>query len=219
MIVEVASVAQAVAALSACWAIISGINAWKREFIGKRRIELAELALAQFYELEEILKYVRNPFSGNNEGKTRKRETGETEDQARLLDQAYVVIERIQAKETQLNAFRALKFRFMATFGRDTSTIFDDTSAVFHSVVIAAHALGTYYWQRQGRVPMTADEQKQHLTDMQRHQASFWDTGQDDDELRKRVNVIQERLEAVVRPSFEEASQLYKLALQPFWKG
>lgn len=47
------NIAQAVAIISACWAIISGIGAWKREFLGKRRIELAEEVLATFFEIKD----------------------------------------------------------------------------------------------------------------------------------------------------------------------
>jgi hypothetical protein len=48
--------------MSACWAIISGIGAWKREFVGKRQIELAEQTLAKFFELRDAIAYLRNPF-------------------------------------------------------------------------------------------------------------------------------------------------------------
>ena len=48
---SIALIAQAVAIISACWAIVSGVGAWKREFVGKRRIELAEEALSCFFEI------------------------------------------------------------------------------------------------------------------------------------------------------------------------
>lgn len=53
---ETANILQAISIILACWAVIAGIDAWKREFIGKRRIELAESLLAKFYEVN-ILKY------------------------------------------------------------------------------------------------------------------------------------------------------------------
>jgi hypothetical protein len=48
---DLATIGQAVAVISACWAIIAGVGAWKREFIGKRRIELAEQPLGKFFEV------------------------------------------------------------------------------------------------------------------------------------------------------------------------
>ena len=69
---EISTIAQTVAIVSACWAIISGVGAWKREFIGKRKIELAEQVLAQFFEVRDAIACIRNPFSSSDEG---KRET------------------------------------------------------------------------------------------------------------------------------------------------
>lgn len=40
---------------------IYGIRAWRREFIGKRKIELAEEVLALFYETRDIIRYIRDP--------------------------------------------------------------------------------------------------------------------------------------------------------------
>ena len=58
--IEVVSFAQAGAVVLACWAIISGIGAWKREFIGKRQIELAEQALAKFFEIKDAIAMIRS---------------------------------------------------------------------------------------------------------------------------------------------------------------
>ena len=35
--IELTSIAQAISIIAACWAIVSGVGAWKREFIGKRK--------------------------------------------------------------------------------------------------------------------------------------------------------------------------------------
>lgn len=53
--IELATFVQMIAVISACWAIISGVGAWKREFIGKRQIELAEQVLAKFFEVKDAL--------------------------------------------------------------------------------------------------------------------------------------------------------------------
>lgn len=57
----------AVTAVSVAW----GISAWRREYVGKRRIELAESVLALFYEAEEAVKAIRSPFAYSGEGKSR----------------------------------------------------------------------------------------------------------------------------------------------------
>ncbi len=56
-------VVQAVAVIVASVVAIFGINAWKREYVGKRRMELAEEVLAMFYEVRDVMHDIRAPFS------------------------------------------------------------------------------------------------------------------------------------------------------------
>ncbi|MBM3328880.1 MAG: hypothetical protein FJY67_05325 [Calditrichaeota bacterium] len=86
---------QAISIILASITIILGIEAWKREFIGKRRIELAEDVLAKFYEIRDFIAYIRNPFSYSNEFPP--REIGEFESSAETaaLNKAYVLKARI----------------------------------------------------------------------------------------------------------------------------
>lgn len=86
MVLELATIGEAVAIVAACWAIISGIGAWKREFIGKRKIELAEEMLARFLEMNDAVAFIRNPFSSSNEGRTRERSEHENPEHSELLD-------------------------------------------------------------------------------------------------------------------------------------
>ena len=69
------TVADAITAFSAAIAAISfvyGISAWKRKFVGKRRIELAEIVLTKFYEAAEVIRAIRSPFHWREEGKSRQ---------------------------------------------------------------------------------------------------------------------------------------------------
>ena len=69
------AIVQAVGVIFACWAIVSGVDAWKREFVGKRKIELAEAVLSKFFEVKDAVAFIRNPFStlrrGGQESQTR----------------------------------------------------------------------------------------------------------------------------------------------------
>ena len=46
--------------LLAAWSVIYGIGAWRREFIGKRKIQLAEDVLALFYEAKDVIFWIRS---------------------------------------------------------------------------------------------------------------------------------------------------------------
>lgn len=218
MVELLATIAQAVAIASACWAIISGVGAWKREFIGKRKIELAEEALATFFEVRDAVSFIRNPWSSGNEGCTRKRADHETEGESRLLDRGYIVFERYESKKEIFVRFNTLKYKFMAMFGVDTESIFKRTNQTLNSIFISANMLSTHYWQRQGRVSMEKDEFQKHLDEMHRHEGIFWDLYNDEDEIRNQLASIQQELERVTRPCFEEPMKTYNI-LTKKWFG
>lgn len=207
--IELATIAQAFSVFAACWAIISGIGAWKREFIGKRQIELAEQVLAKFFEIRDAVSFIRNPFSHNDEGSTRQRGDHETPEQTQLLNRGYIVVERYAKKESAFAEFNTLKYRFMASFGTETEEIFVETNRVLNSIFVSAQMLATHYWQRQGRVQMEADEFQRHLDEMHRHEGIFWDIGTDTDGIRIKLKEIQDKLEAAVKPCFQEPASTY----------
>ncbi len=215
---DIAKIGEAVAIIAACWAIISGVGAWKREFIGKRKIELAEEVLASFFEVKDAISYMRSPFSSGNEGKTRQRADNETKEESELLDRGYIVYERYNAKKETFVKFNTLKYRFMAAFGAETEEIFNDTSKTINSIFVSAQMLATHYWQRQGRVQMADDEFRRHLDEMHEHEGVFWDRMNDNDEIRTQLQSVQERLDAITRPCFEEPMKSYSLLTKRWWK-
>jgi len=209
--IELVTIAQMVAVISACWAIISGIGAWKREFIGKRQIELAERVLEKFFEVKDAIAYIRNPFASSDEGKTRQRRDGETTAESDLLDRGYIVVERYSKKENVFADFNTLKYKFMASFGPETEPIFTDTNKALNSIFVSARMLATHYWQRQGRVQMEKDEFQKHLDEMHRHEGIFWDIGTNTDEIRVQLKAIQERLEQATASCFQEPMSTFKM--------
>src|SRR5690242_11617520 len=49
------------ATLLAGWAAIRGVYAWRSELVGRRKAELAEEVLAQFYRARDVLIWARLP--------------------------------------------------------------------------------------------------------------------------------------------------------------
>ena len=64
---------QCVSIFRTCVTIILGVYAWRREFIGRRKIELAEDVLARFYEARDAIARIRSPFGTSSEGSERIR--------------------------------------------------------------------------------------------------------------------------------------------------
>ena len=202
-------IAKTIAIISACWAIISGVGAWKREFIGKRRIELAEEVLAGFFEIKDAIAVIRNPFASASEGSSRVKGEMESKEESELLDRGYIVFERYETRKEVFTKFQTMKYRFMASFGAESEDVFIETNKVLNSIFASSRQLATHYWQRQGRVPMSDEEFQRHLEQMRIHEGIFWDSFAEDDTIRTKLEVIQSNLEKVTKPCFEEPMTTY----------
>ena len=208
----IADVITAISVAIAALAFVAGINAWKLEFVGKRRIELAENVLALFYEAQDAIREIRNPFSFGGEGTTRKRSEHEREEESQLLDQAYVVFERYQKREKLFAELRSMKYRVKATFGSKAGEPFDELNMVLNEIFSSARILGTYYWKRQGRVRMSENEFQKHLEQMNKHEAIFWFMGEEKDEITPRVQRAVEKIESIaIEASMMKASWFSKV--------
>ena len=88
-----------------------------------------------------------------------------------------------------------------------------------NSIFTAVNMLSTHYWQRQGRIPMEPDEFQKHLDEMHRQEDIFWDHQADDDAIRNDLNEIQNRLEEMTKPCFEEPMKTYGLLTKKWFNG
>lgn len=215
---SIATIGQAVSIIAACWAVISGVGAWKREFIGKRKIELAEDTLAAFFEIKDAIAAIRNPFSSGDEGQSRKKGESESREESELLDRGYIVFERYEKRKEAFIRFNTLKYKFMASFGYETEEIFTDCNKILNSVFLSARQLATHYWQRQGRTTMENDEFQRHLEQMYLHEGIFWDRMDEEDEIRQQLQTVQLKLESVTKPCFDEPMKVYSIFTNPLFK-
>jgi len=202
------NVISALAVMIAALSFVAGVSAWKREFVGKRQIELAESVLAMFYEAEDAIREIRSPFSFGGEGKSRKRAEYEHEEASQLLDQAYVVFERYQKRERFFARLRSTRYRIMAAFGPSAAGPFDELSSVLNEILVAARMLGTHYWPRQGLVDMEPEEFDRHLADMRRQEAVFWYMGDEQDKIYPRVGAAVKKMEEITRKAVASRTSL-----------
>jgi gamma-glutamylcysteine synthetase len=83
-----------------------GVDSWRRQLVGGKRAEIAEEALAKFYEAREIIAAARSVAGYAAEGRSRRRGANETEDLANYLDSLYVPVERLRAENEFLHLWR-----------------------------------------------------------------------------------------------------------------
>ena len=193
---DITSILASISLIIAAWTVIIGVNAWRREYVGKRRLELAEEVLALFYEARDVISYIRNPFSFSGEGSTREAAPNESPEEKRINDQAYVVFERYNKRQELFNKIYSIRYRYMARFGKDSAKPFDDLNKIVHEIFASARRL-SYYWKQQGQRDWKNDEEFQrHLKEMQKYEAIFWEMNADEDLIVPRVNAVISDIEA-----------------------
>jgi hypothetical protein len=187
------------AVIAASLVAIYGIGAWRREFKGKRDIELAENALELFYRAERAIEAIRCPGSYSSEEQGRVPVPHETPEQEKARNQAHVVFRRIQDHGAIFDQLYALRFRFMARFGRERAMPFDEMKMVIDEIWVSAGCLAELWAQRLRGGDHTSQGTEQQI---EKHQAVIWPMGEKD-QIGLRVAEITEEIEVVCRPIIE----------------
>ena len=122
------------ATLIAAWAGIRGVDAWRSEIVGRRKAELAEDVLAQFYRARDVLTWARLP----------DRPLGlvlQGDDRDRRHRSHASPIERLTQESALFSELQASRYRFMAYFGEDSQHPFEEVRAIHGEVMSSAEAL------------------------------------------------------------------------------
>lgn len=198
-------------ALIGVWVAVYNIDAWRREHQGKRQAELAEEVLALFYEAIDIISIVRSPGSWEGEVSTLTQRDRETDVQFRARRSAYVVFKRFSDHEATLSKLHALRFRFMAVFGRPASKPFDDFQKVRREITLAG-AMLSHLWARRAEGHFRTEEQaSENEASIARHEKVFWEMLPEDDPIKPKLDEIASGIEKVCRSVIEAHGTLYSL--------
>jgi len=185
------SIAVIIASGMAIW----GINAWRRELRGKKEHDLAEETLMLFYQAKDLIAAIRNPMGYGGEGTTRKASEKETEPQKQALDTAYVVFERYERHQEVFNRIYAMRYRFMALFGKDRVKPFEDLNQTISEIFFAARMLGSHLWPKSNRDFDDPEKFKKFDEDLRKYEAIFW-AGGDNDKIAQRVDSLINEIES-----------------------
>jgi len=170
---------------------ICGITAWRKEFQGKRNIELAEEVLVLFYEAKDGINAIRSPFSFEGEGSTRKPQEEETAEQKEARDRAYVVYERFDKWKDIFNEILSKRYQFMARFGTEKAQPFEELKRIVLDIQCAANELADMWCE------VSYDEQnKKRLKELKK---IFWCQG-DNDPIIPRLEKVISDIEAICKP-------------------
>lgn len=214
---EWAQFLQNVSIIIAALVAIFGIDAWRREHVGKRRMELAEEVLALFYQARDVIRQIRSPVGFSGEGETRKADPRESPEKKRALDNAYVVFERYNKHAELFSRLYALRYRFMAQMGKPASKPFDDLNSVLHEIFGAARRLSRY-WAREDRDFRTEREYEKFMKNMEEAESIFW-AGGELDPIDPKIDALVIDMERTCKGVLTSRGTLFGLLNLPVIKG
>jgi hypothetical protein len=174
-----------------------GLEKWRAETIGKRKAELAEEVLADFYEAREIIQTARLGMSFGQEGNTRQRGQGETESDTRTLNSYYAVAERLSKKADFFAQLESRRYRFMAHFGLEAAQPYTILRELHGNILVSVRMLLMTHQERNlGTNPESIRQWRN----------SIWEMSENG-ETRQRLNAMIEAIEKVCRPAIQEAAK------------
>lgn len=169
-----------------------GINAWRRETLGKRKIHLAEQAIPVFTLARAVIKEARSPYMQAAEVVEVYRAFGGTDEADKLgkiAHQYYAAIHRLQKHRDVFIELDSLRPLFTAYFGGDTDAWFEAIKQAHIKITVSSDML----------VRMAERGDLEHDMETTRAFTSIIWNVEEDDELGKSVKDAQEA--AIVRCS------------------
>jgi hypothetical protein len=186
------------AAVTAAYVARRGLQKWRDEAIGKRRAELAEEVLADFYEARDLINSARVPGSMGGEGSSRHRSEHETEQQSKYFDSIFCVVERLGKKADFFAQLASRKYRFVAHFGQPASKPYDDLNMIYSEIIAAVRMLMITYGQDNSEARIARQEKWEN--------AIGWGLGDVADTVPERLNQIVAAIENICRPVIQEVA-------------
>lgn len=184
-----------VAVIIASGVAIWGINAWRREHVGKRRIDLAEETLALFYEARDVINAARSVLGFDTEYREAEKIQREASGNESGPQEVLIVTYRLYRRNDLFARIRTLRYRFAAAFGNRAATPFYELVRLKSEVIVAERRLAELRRERRSTGEAAARlAQVSQLSDVVEL------GGVDSDPTTQRLNRIVERIEHVCGP-------------------
>ena len=188
-----------------------GLDAWRREYVGKRKMELAEEVLALCLETREIISYIRSPGGFRGEGETRKADLNEPESVRLARNLAFVPIERHNQHLDKLNRLWALSYRYRAQFGDEAAKPIEDLRLAISKIKSSCHLLAMFWPARETAPDVAAAEKLATLC--AEHEAVIWENygteGKAPDDFTRSIDAAVTKITQTCRGVLESEHTLY----------
>lgn len=202
-----AQILQTVSVVIAAATFVYGVGSWRRTVIGQKRVDLAVEGIIAFRELEQAFHEIRSPFSSGDEGSTRKPRFGETEEDAKLNQKAYVAVERMNDRSEKFSKVQSLKHQFEAYYGREALIPFDEVLKIRNDIIRSSYRL-EMHWKKQGGTFATDEDFNRHLARMHEAEAIFWEGYSEPDPINPRLETVMRQIDEICRDVIEPSRNI-----------
>jgi len=177
---------------------ILGISAWKREFKGKKDMELAEDVLCLFYRAERAIEAIRFPLYDLAQGQSREPEKDETPEKKQARDRAYVVFKKIMENGDIFDDLYKMRFRFITRFGKEKARPFDEIKRIVNTIWVYTQQLAEL-WEKQFKGRKLSKHDQEFMNECQ---SVIWQ-GWGEDKIEPKLRDIVKSIEDTCRPIIE----------------
>jgi hypothetical protein len=209
MLKDWADIAQSASVILASLFAIYGIDAWRREFIGKRRMELAEEVLALFYQARDVIESIRSPMGYVGEGQTRKPSPNERPEDKEALDRAFVLVERYNEHIEIFSRIHVLRYRFMAQLGVDAAKPFSELNSIVNELRLSSRRMARLLTRRERSVRSESGVEKDQR-EMEKVDAIYY-SDSENDPIAPRVDSVVVQIEGTCKHIIESRGTLFSL--------
>lgn len=174
------------------WIAIYGINSWRREHTGKRRLELAEDTLALFYEARDAISHMRLAFSYASESEGVEQKEHESIKSWEARKNASVILKRYNQHQELFNKIHAMRYRFMAQIGKKEAEPFETLRRIINEMTSSAHILARLWARDHFR---DDEDLEKHYDRVKKYEAIFWEGLKEEDPITPRLDALIEEIE------------------------
>ena len=163
----------------------------------KRRVELAEIVLADFFQMADVVRAIRSPASSRGEAASRQRSENEPEEVARDKDTYFVPLARIRENSEFISGLMSKKYRSKAVLGNKIDESFKAVHEVIIRIQVSANTLSSMTGR--GRIALARNE-----TLWRQCEADIWSSAPGEDQLQPMIDQAIAIAESICRPILEK---------------
>lgn len=193
-------VIEAASAVTVAVCTVCALYTWRKEFVGKKKIEFAAEFVEKAIDIKEFIAYVRNSGSFANETEEIENELKKENKFVPNGNVAYLVPKyRILKNDENIRSFHALRTKAFMYFGKSALKIYDVVRSDFIKIKLSSEALykNSYYNY------LKDEKEKQDI-------AVIWASYNSDDKMDQEIEKVVEELKLNLEPLYQDKTFKWK---------